>query len=245
MKLRVAIVDDEKHAIETLAYDLDENHKDEVEIIFSTTNPVDGLKRLRLEKPDLLFLDVNMPGLSGFDLVHLIDDLPTRVVFTTAHLEYAVQAVETIAGGYLLKPVQSDDLQRIIQKILAEKGTELRAKQVSGKIPVPDVDGIELVPWNEIIYCKSDSNYCELILTGNRKMLASKTLRHFEAILPDFLFVRIHKSYLVNVNHIKKYLKRDGGELLMVNNIVLPVSRNHRSQILNLIQTKSSNGLLI
>jgi two-component SAPR family response regulator len=140
MKLKAAIIDDEKHAISTLSYDLRENHSNEVEIIFSTTNPVEGLKQLRTEKPDLLFLDVNMPGLSGLDLVLLITDLPIRVVFTTAHLEYAVQAVETIVSGYLLKPVQPDDLQRIIQKIIAEIIIENREQPVSGKIPVPDAD---------------------------------------------------------------------------------------------------------
>lgn len=236
MKLKAAIIDDEKHAISTLSYDLRENHSNEVEIIFSTTNPVEGLKQLRTEKPDLLFLDVNMPGLSGLDLVLLIDDLPTRVVFTTAHLEYAVQAVETIASGYLLKPVQPDDLQRIIQKIITEITIETREQPVSGKIPVPDADGVELVPYDEIIYCKSDSNYCELNLIGNRRIVVSRTLKYFEANLPSSQFFRIHKSYLVNLHHVKKYLKRDGGELLMSDNKLLPISRSHREEILKLIQ---------
>ncbi len=236
MKLKVAIIDDERHAIDTLTYDLHENHSDEVEILFSTTNPLEGAKQIRTTNPDLLFLDVNMPVLSGLDLVELMHDLSTRVVFTTAHLEYAVKAVETIASGYLLKPVQSDDLKRIIDKAKAEvqnKGTDL---SVSGKIPVPDADGIELVPWNDIIYCKSDSNYCELYLTGNRRIVASKTLKYFETKLPSSQFCRVHKSYLVNIRHIKKYLKHDGGELILSNNAILPVSRNHREKILKLIQ---------
>lgn len=235
-KLKIAIIDDEKHAIETLIYDLQENHSKEVETIFSATNPVEGLKKLHTEKPDLLFLDVDMPGISGLDLVELMQDLPTRVVFTTAHLEYAVKAVETMASGYLLKPVQADDLQRIIEKIRAEKQNNTISQTVSGKIPVPDTDGIELIPWDEIVYCKSDSNYCELNLTGDRKILASKTLKYFEANLPSHLFVRVHKSYLVNLQHIKKYLKRDGGELLMSNEKVIPISRNSRDEVLKRIQ---------
>jgi two-component system LytT family response regulator len=238
MKLTAAIIDDEKHAIETLRYDLAENHNDEVEILFSTTNPVEGAKRIRTEKPDLLFLDVDMPGLSGLELIQLIDDLPIRVVFTTAHMEYAIKAVETIASGYLLKPVQADDLKRIIDKVKAEKQNKESDQSVSGKIPVPDADGIELVPYHEIIYCKSDSNYCELNLVGNRRIVASKTLKYFESNLPSNQFYRVHKSYLVNLNHIKKYLKHDGGELIMTDNKQIPVSRNHREEILKLIQMK-------
>jgi two-component system LytT family response regulator len=236
MKLTAAIIDDEKHAIETLRYDLAENHKDEIEILFSTTNPVEGAKRIRTEKPDLLFLDVDMPGLSGLELIQLIDDLPTRVVFTTAHMEYAIKAVETIASGYLLKPVQAEDLQRIIEKVKNEKASAMASFSISGKIPFADTDGIELIAYEDIIYLKSDSNYCELKLTGNRKKLASKTLKYFEEILPSGQFFRIHKSYLINIQQVKKYLKRDGGELLMSNNEVLPVSRNNRLEILKLIQ---------
>jgi two-component system LytT family response regulator len=239
MRLKVAIIDDEQHAIDTLKYDLQKNHDEETEIIFSVTNPVDGARQLRQERPDLLFLDVNMPGLSGLDLVELIDDLPIHVVFTTAHLEYAVKAVETIASGYLLKPVQADDLQRIINKVKHEKKTDFRELPVSGKISVPDADGIELVPYEDIIYCKSDSNYCEIHLTENRKIVASKTLKYFEANLSPKQFFRVHKSYMVNLKHIKKYLKRDGGVLLMDNNKCLPVSRKHRDEILALIQMNS------
>jgi two-component system, LytTR family, response regulator len=237
MKLSIAIIDDEKHAIETLRFDLLENHGDEVEILFSTTHPVEGAKRIRIEKPDLLFLDVDMPGLSGLELIELIDDLPTRVVFTTAHTEYALKAVETIASGYLLKPVQTDDLQRIIEKIKSEKELRLLDQPFSGKIAVHDHDGIELVPVDDIIYCKSDSNYCELRLRDSRILTASKTLGYYGGILPAGQFIRIHKSYMINIHQIKKYLKRNGGELVMSNNDVLPVSRNCKAEILRLIQT--------
>lgn len=236
MKLKVAIIDDEKHAIDTLTYDLLENHSDEVEILFSSTNPLEGAKYLRTMKPDLLFLDVDMPGMTGLDLIQLIEDLFIQVVFTTAHLEYAIQAVETIASGYLLKPVQAEELKRMLEKVKKEKQTRQLHQPAKGRIAIPDADGIELVPWEEIIYCKSDSNYCELNLTGNRKMVASKTLKYFEAHLPSSQFIRVHKSYLINLQHIKKYLKREGGELLMSNGKGIPVSRNSREEILKRLQ---------
>lgn len=237
MKLNVAIIDDEIHAIETLTYDLREFYKGEIQLLFSSTNPVEGIKKLKSEKPDLLFLDIDMPGLSGLELVELIEDLKIQVIFTTAHQEYAVKAVETIASGYLLKPVQPDDLHRIISKAKASKKEIETDNPVKDKIPVPDNDGIELVPYDDIIYCKSDSNYCTLILNGKRRITASKTLKHFEDILSGDQFIRVHKSYLVNRNHIKKYLKRDGGELVMSNNDVVPLSRNTREEIIRLIQS--------
>ncbi|NLA49474.1 MAG: response regulator transcription factor [Bacteroidales bacterium] len=236
MKLKVAIIDNEKHAIDTLIYDLIENHSHEIEILFSTTNPPEGVKQIRITNPDLLFLDVNMPGLSGLDLADLIHDIPTHIVFTTAHQEYAAKAVETNVSGYFLKPVQTDDLQRIIKKTRTGKRKQESEKIISGKIPVSDADGIELVPWNEIIYCKSDNNYCELYLTGNRKIVASKSLKHFETNLPSFHFLRIHRSYLINFQHMKKYLKREGGELLMTNGSIVPLSRNSRNKILKHFQ---------
>jgi len=235
MKLTTAIIDDEIHAIETLKYDLEINHANEVEILFTTTNPIEGAKRVRTDLPDLLFLDVDMPGISGLDLIRLVDDLPLKIVFTTAHIEYAVKAVETVATGYLVKPVQADDLQRIILKVMEEKNTARPGCTVSGKIPVADSDGIELVPFAEIIYLKSDSNYCELKLTGNRKLVASKTLKHFEELLPADQFLRIHKSYLINIHQVKKYLKSDGGVLVMQNDDILPVSKNHRLEVHKLI----------
>jgi two-component system, LytTR family, response regulator len=238
-KLNVAIIDDEKHAIETLAYDLNEYHANDVELTFTTTNPLEGVKLLITTKPDLLFLDVDMPGLSGLDLVELIDKEVTKVAFTTAHMEYAIKAVETIACGYLLKPVQTEDLQRIIERAIAEMESKDAELSLPGKIPVHDVDGIELVPCGEIIYIKSDSNYCTLKMTGKRKIVASKTLKHFEGLLTGHQFLRVHKSYLANPDHIRKYLKKEGGELLMSNDELIPVSRIHRDMILHFMQMNS------
>lgn len=238
-KLKVAIIDDEVHAVETLSFDLNENHSGEMEIVFKSTKPLEGIKLLNAAKPDLLFLDVDMPGISGLDVVELMEGMNTKVVFTTAHLEYALKAIETIACGYLLKPVQPDDLQRIIDKVKTEMEIRSADLPVQGKIPVPDMDGIELVACNEIIYIKSDGNYCTLKLTGKRKIVASKTLKYFEGALTGNQFFRVHKSYLVNPEHIRKYLKKDGGELLMSNDEMIPVSRNHRDDILQFMQLNS------
>ena len=236
MKLTAAIIDDEKHAIETLVYDLNENHSDEVEIIFSTTNPVEGTKRIRTEKPDLLFLDVNMPGLSGLDILSLIDDLNIQVVITTAHQEFAIQTVGTKAIAHLLKPIQPENLEAVINQAQKRKQNPAKTSLIKDRIAIPDIEGIELIPYDEIIYCKSDGNYSTLALLGNRKMTVSKPLKYFEENISSELFIRIHKSYLINLDHVKKYVKRDGGELVMNNNDVLPISRNSRNELLKFIQ---------
>jgi two-component system LytT family response regulator len=236
MNLRVAIIDDEIHAIETLVYDLKEGFNKSIEIVFTSTNPVEGIKRLRSEIPDLLFLDMEMPGLSGLDILSLIDDLNIQVVITTAHQEFAIQTVGTKAIAYLLKPVQPENLETVINQALVRKQNPAKTSLLKDKIAIPDMEGIELIQYDEIIYCKSDGNYTTLALISNRKMTVSKQLKYFEENIFSEQFIRIHKSYLVNLTHVKKYLKKDGGELVMTNNDVLPVSRNSRNELLKLIQ---------
>lgn len=236
MKLKVAIIDDEKHAIETLTYDLKDIFEDRVEIVFTATNPVEGLKLLKAEQPDLLFLDMDMPRLSGLDVLHLVEDMQIQVIITTAHVEYAVQTVGTKAVVYLLKPVQPEILTETVEKCIGRIETKQKNADTPTKISVPVLDGYVILKCANIIFCKSDNNYTEFVLEGGRKLVASKTLKYFEEILPASEFLRVHKSYIVNTNHILKYFKRDGGEILTTGNYTLPVSRSQREEILKLIQ---------
>lgn len=239
MKLKVAIIDDEIPAIETLRYDLMENYADRIEIVFTTTDPIEGVKKLRNNTPELLFLDIEMPALSGMDLLKLINDLDIQVLITTAFQEFAIEAVGTKAVAYLLKPIQPEMLEKAMDQVFKNKQTQPRNKILKDKIAVADLEGVELIPHDEIVYCKSDGNYSTLFLVGNRKLTVSKALKHFSNILPGTQFIRIHKSYLVNLNYIKKYLKIGGGELVMTNDDVLPVSRIYRTELLKLLQNCS------
>ncbi len=236
MKLKVAIIDDEIHAIETLEYDLKMGYSDQVEITFTSTDPIVGASRIRIETPDLLFLDVDMPALSGIDLLKLIEDLDIQVVVITAYHEFAIQAVGTKAVAYLLKPFQPEDLELILKRAIDQIQRTPSISLLNDRISVPDMDGIELIPHKEILYCKANGNYSTLVLTGNRKMTVSKTLKYFTDSLPPSQFIRIHKSFCVNLEHVRKYLKIGGGELVMANEDVLPISRNSRQEILKLIQ---------
>jgi two-component system LytT family response regulator len=177
-----------------------------------------------------------MPRLSGIDVLEIIDDLDIKVVVTTAHHEFAVQAVGTKAIAYLLKPVQPELLNDIITKLITEKKNQEDPVLLSNKLAVPVFDGIEIVDIQDILYCKSESNYTMLLFENQQKLVASKTLKFFAEILPERTFFRIHKSYLVNLNYIRKYLKRDGGEVVMSNGDIIPVSRNSRETLLKLIQ---------
>lgn len=236
MKLKVAIIDDELHAIETLSYDLKENFNEQISIVFTATDPAEGLKQTKKNLPDLLFLDMDMPRLSGIDILELIDDLDMEVVITTAHQEFAIQAVGTKAIAYLLKPVQPEKLNTIIDNLIKESTKQSETISFKNKLAIPVFDGVEIVDIKDIVYCKSESNYTSFIFDDGKRLVASKTLKFFDSNLPANPFYRVHKSYLINLNHVSKYLKRDGGEIVMANGDVLPVSRNSKDDLLKLIQ---------
>jgi len=236
MKLKIAIIDDEQHAIETLTYDLMENYGDVIQILFTSNSPVEGVQKVREFLPDLLFLDIDMPGISGLDVMALISDTKVQVVLTTAHQKYAVEAVGSKAVAYLLKPVQPEDLKSVIDNALVSIQSERNNILLKEKIAIHDHGAIEFIHHDEIIYCRSDGNYCNFFLTENRKLLASKTLKNVSQELPGEKFLRIHKSYMINLLHVKKYLRKGHGELIMSNEHILPVSRNHHPLVIKLIQ---------
>lgn len=239
MKIKTAIIDDEIHCIQTLAYDLKTHHSNRIELIFTTRSGVEGLKLINKHKPQLLFLDIEMAGLGGFDILEVIDKEELKVVFTTAHSKYAIKAVGSKADGYLLKPVLLQDLEQVVTKIYEEleAANAVPMSPISlQKLSVPNNNGIDLIPFNDIIYCKADDNYTVFYLCSGEKVMASRTLKHFGEILPENQFVRIHKSYIVNLRHLKKYLKTDGGIVIMENQITLPVSRVQKDNLLTLIQ---------
>jgi two-component system, LytTR family, response regulator len=238
MKLRTAIIDDEIHCLETLAYDLRENHEDRIQIIFTSRNGLEAIKLLNKFKPDLIFLDIEMAGLGGFDILEVLNDKTIKVVFTTAHSKYAVKAVGSQADAYLLKPILPEELKAVIGKVHEEIQASSKAASIK-KLSIPNSNGIELIPYEEIIYCKSDDNYTTVFLCSGEKIVASKTLKYFGQLLPEGQFVRIHKSFIINLMHLKKYLKTDGGIVVMLKDIKLPVSRFQKENLLKLIQTGS------
>lgn len=233
------------HSIETLKWKI-EQFCDGVKIEQVFSNPVEGLAYLKSNKIDLLFLDIEMPRMNGFEVLSGLGNVPFDVVFTTAYDEFGIKAIKFSALDYLLKPVQPQELQRAIEKHQNKSRPSISSEQLQvlfsnirneqrtpSKIALATKEKIEFVEPDEIISCESDSNYTNVYLTGGRKRLISRTLKDFEEMLGGHNFFRTHHSHLVNIGHVKEYVRTEGGYLLMVDDRIVPVSRSRKDDLLS------------
>ncbi|PKD20850.1 LytR family transcriptional regulator [Salegentibacter salinarum] len=254
--MKVAILDDEVHCVEGLVLHLRKNFPD-AEIIYKGTRPEAALEVLPNAKIDLLFLDVEMPGMNGFELLDQLQETKFDVIFTTAYSQYAAQAFKAKAVNYLLKPIDEIEFREAIldwqeerkkkNNFSSEKISDLltymrREGILKNKIALPVADGYEFIETNEILYAQSQNNYTQLFLSDKRNLVLSKTLKEFEKLLDKYFFIRIHKSYLINPNYMKKYYKNDGGYLVMQDGKTIPVSKTKKDLITSLFDaiTKTS-----
>ena len=242
MPIKTIIVDDEQLSIDVLIWEL-EGLNTSFEILATTNDPIEALKLIKNLKPELVFLDIEMPKLNGLELLNQIEDISFNVIFTTAYDHYALEAIKKEALDYLLKPIQKEELEISIQRHLAKSTDDVEAKIQSifskllkqdenGKIIIPTSEGLEFVKIQDIIRCESSSNYTYIYKKDGSKLLVSKTLKDIEAMLPDTLFKRIHKSHLINFNSIEKYLKSDGGWIVLEDGSQVPISRNKKGDFL-------------
>ncbi len=245
--IRAVIIDDEMHSIETLKWKL-ENYCPDVCVVAAFNNPAEGVNYLRENEIGILFLDVEMPMLNGFDVLEEVGkQISFDVIFTTAYDNFGIQAVKFSALDYLLKPVQNKELkeaiekhQRKIQHAVPARQLEVLMENVqaekkgrSGKIALASRDIIEFVDPGEIIVCTSSSNYTEVFLSDGRKKVISRTLKEFEDMLVPFNFYRPHHSHLVNLAEVKEFIRGDGGYLVMKNKMKIPVSKNKKDELMN------------
>jgi two-component system LytT family response regulator len=243
--IKAVIIDDEKHSIETLALKL-EKFCPQVSIMAKFIDSEEGLEFLRENKPDLLFLDIEMPRLNGFELLERLEEVAFDVIFTTAYDEFGIRAIKFSALDYLLKPVQAQELQQAVEKHANKSQHNISSSQLEvlfsnikgnnkgkpGKIALATKERIEFVSPDEIVVCTSDSNYTMVYLSNGKKKLISRTLKDFEQLLGEFNFFRPHHSHLVNLSHVKEYVRTDGGYLILSNKMTLPVSRSKREALL-------------
>ena len=247
--IKSIIIDDELDSIETLQWKL-ENYCPNVSIVKSFSNPVDGLSYLKENAIDLLFLDIEMPKLNGFDVLQELPQINFDVIFTTAYDDFGIQAIKFSALDYLLKPVQVNELQAAIQKHLEKnsnngfnqkqidllfKNIKLEQSGKPGLIALATKESIEFVQPDEIIACASDSNYTMVHFEDGRKKLIARTLKDFDLMLSEYHFFRPHHSFLVNLRQVKEYIRTDGGYLIMRNKMKIPVSKSKREAFLKML----------
>ena len=244
--IKAVIIDDEQHSIETLQWKL-ENYCPEVKVIASFDKPSEGVRYLQQNDTDILFLDIEMPMLNGFDVLEeLGHDVQFDIIFTTAYDNFGIQAVKFSALDYLLKPVQNKDLKEAVSKHLKKAGQRLPALQIDnllsnvqaerkgkpGKIALASKESIEFVDPADIIVCTSNSNYTTVFLSDGRKKVISKTLKEFEDLLVPYNFFRPHNSHLVNLARVREFIRADGGYLVMENKMKIPVSKNRKEKLM-------------
>jgi len=241
MKLTSIIVEDEETSREILKNYL-KKYCPNVTVLGEAANVEEALVLIRNNDLDLVFLDVEMPYGNAFDLLDKVGDIDFETVFVTAYNHYAIDALNAHASYYLMKPISIDELIKAVDYV-----TEIKTKEdalqnqvlipktntVNGKITIPQLNGFEVINTSDILYCKADDNYTEIFLNTNKKKLVSKTLKYFEDILKDTSFARVHKSYLVNVNEVVKYVKGKGGSVVLSNGKEIMVSASKKSGLLS------------
>lgn len=235
MSVKVIIIDDEQPA-RNLLRGLLNTYCPQVDILAECIDLPNGVKAIRKLKPELVFLDIEMPGHSGLELLEFFneDEVDFSIVFTTAYNQYAIQAFKLSAVDYLLKPIEPEELENAVERYekLAARSKvpysvlkENLKPQSAKKLAVPEGNAIKFIELDSIIYCKADSSYTEIHFADGSKMVISRTLKNIEETLDgDESFFRCHKSYLINMKYAIEYVKSDGGYLLMKDNTEIPVS---------------------
>ncbi|HEY4207670.1 MAG TPA: LytTR family DNA-binding domain-containing protein [Puia sp.] len=241
--IKAMIVDDEPYCCEALSILL-ERYCPQVTVTGSYHSGADALAAILRDRPQLLFLDIEMPRMNGFELVEKIKELPMQLIFTTSYDQYAIKAIRFSALDYLLKPIDREELQRAVQKVglLFPLQIDMLFQKLNNpahhfhKIAIPTMEGLQMVTVDSILYCTSDSNYTMLMLKDQQKLIASRTLKEIEELLEDYSFLRVHHSSLVNLNEITKYVKGEGGYLVMSDNASINVSRSRKDNLLKKLQ---------
>jgi len=245
--MNAIIVDDEKHCREVLALLL-QKYCPKVVIQAICADAATALKEIERRQPDILFLDIEMPDMNGFEMLEKISDPGFEIIFTTAYNEYAIKAIKHSALDYLLKPVDKDELVLAVKKVQKAKtekaGTRvesllelLNSKKPSRRFAVSTLEGLIMVNMDDILFCESDSAYCRLFFREQTKpMVISKTLKEVEEVLQGNNFCRIHHSYVINMQFVDRYIRGEGGEVIMSNGVHLPISRTRKQEFLNLLE---------
>lgn len=231
------IIDDEKKAREAFKKIINRYYSDKINVVADAESVKEGVTAIHKFNPDIVFLDIEMPGENGFKLFEYFKKLDFEVIFTTAFNKYAIDAIKHSALDYILKPINIVDLAETFKKF--EYRNKLKTQQerieillanmnmgntIKSKVALPTLSGYEMKKINDIIYCEGDQNYTKIHLVNDEQILVTKTLKFIEDLLPSTIFFRIHKTYLVNLNYVEKYIRNDGHKVILDNGTHLNVA---------------------
>ena len=241
--IRSIIIDDEQHCIKALLSDL-QKHCSSIEVVEACSSAKEGMMAIKKLNPDLVFLDVEMPWMNGFEMLEVLGEINFSIIFTTAHDEFAAKAFRISAVDYLLKPIDANDLKAAVQKVekKMDEGSSvqhisnllrnMRQTSAEQKIALPQREGYEFVDVSSILYCTAEGAYTKIFNKEKKTMLISRTLGDVEELLPPEMFQRIHHSTLVNVTFIAQFLRTDGGYVVLKNGEKLSVSKAIKEMLL-------------
>jgi two-component system, LytTR family, response regulator len=241
--MKAIIIDDEPDCVKLMALQL-KMYCPQVEIVAECTSSEDGLKAIRSHAVDVVFLDIEMPKMNGFQVLEAVGDLTFAVVFVTAYDKFAVKAFKFSAIDYLLKPTDAKDLQAAVQKVERSRRTDNRqlellkqqlqvnqARPFPDKIALPHQDGVIFVELKNILYCEADDNYTRFFVTNGQKYLVSKTLRDIQETLEERNFLRVSRQHLINLDHIAKFMKGEGSYVVMSDGASITVARSQKDKL--------------
>ena len=247
--IKAVIIDDEPQNASSLKKDL-EVHCPHVQTVAVCLSAKEGILTIKKEKPDLVFLDIEMPWMNGFEMLEVIGEINFNIIFTTAHDEFAARAFRISAVDYLLKPIDSADLKTAVMKVeekiqlqqgqanIANLLQNIKQPSSQQRIALPNKDGYEFVEVNHIIYCQAEGAYTKLFLTNKRYILISKTLGDIEELLPQAIFQRIHHSTVVNIDYVTHFVRSDGGYVKMKTGEELTVSKSRKESVMERLGLK-------
>ena len=244
--LKAILVDDELSSLQNLQQKLQE-YCSSVKVIAAVQKPEEAILLIRHHKPDVLFLDIEMPKMSGFRLLEELGDYEAEIIFTTAYNHFAIEAMRISAFDYLVKPVAIADLQQAVNRLAQQRTKQTRerlnilrksiteTKNQENKIAVPTNEGLEFIVIKNIIRIESSSSYSRIYLVNGQSLFVTRLLKDFEELLLPYRFFRVHNSHLINLSYIRKYIRGEGGQVVMENGDLVDVSRRKKEEFLSLL----------
>lgn len=245
--LTVILVDDEESNVSSLKEKI-ARHCTGLNIVALCYSAADAIKAIDSLQPDVVFLDIEMPVMNGFLLLQNLKFKNFELIFTTAYDHYAIKAIRYSALDYLVKPIEIEELKTAVARAAEKRSNITSGRQLeillenlpSGKnsfqkIAIPTTDGLQFIKINDILYLEANTNYTHVILADSKKFVVCQTLKYFEDMLPTDTFIRIHNSYIINKNFAEKYIRGEGGQVVLTNGIALDVSKRKKTDFLKAI----------